>query len=159
MALELYKPDEATKSRGGLALLLGSLLLYGVVSLYDYLAMDFWQDDLTKGAMGDEFPVSPRVILCVILMLVTAAGIYVASNHKKGVDFLISTEAEMQKVSWAPKHEVISSSIVVVVTLIILAIYLGLVDYGLVLFSDFSTQVDGKPVPVWPRFWGWVFGG
>ncbi len=136
MALELYKPEEATRSRGGIAVLSGALLLFGVVSLYDYLAMGFWQDDLARGALGDEFPISPRVLLCGVLIVLMAIGIYVLCNHKRVVDFLIETEAEMQKVSWPARHEVISSSIVVVACVVILAVYLGAVDYGLVLFRD-----------------------
>ncbi len=149
MALELYKPDEATKSRGGIAVLLGALLLYGVVSLYDYLAMDFWQDDLARGMLGDEFPISPRVILCMVMMVGMAVGIYVTVNHQKVVDFFIATENEMQKVSWPPKHEVISNSIVVIITTIILAIYLGGVDYLIVLF---------KSKPDWEIVWDKIFG-
>lgn len=149
MALELYKPDEATKSRGGIAVLLGALLLYGVVSLYDYLAMDFWQDDLARGMLGDEFPISPRVILCMVLMIGFAIGIYVVVNHQKVVEFLIATENEMQKVSWPPRHEVISSSIVVIITVIVLAAYLGIVDFGIVKFKS------GIP---WDSVWDKIFG-
>ncbi len=145
MALELYKPEEATRSRGGIAVLCGAILLYGVFSLYEYLAGGFWQMDLTRGAMGDEFPIGPRDLLCGVLVVVCAIGIYALCNHRRVVDFLIDTEAEMQKVSWPPRNEVISSSIVVVLCVIILAVYLGVVDYGLVLVRD--------KVP-WDRLWG-----
>lgn len=148
MAVELYKPDQATKSRGGIAILIAALLGYGVVSLYDYLAMGFWQDDLTSGMLGDEFPISPRVVLCGILTVLCAIAIYVAYNNKKAVDFLISTEIEMTKVSWPTWHEVRDSSIVVCITVVILAVYLGLVDYGLALFT--------QQIP-WDQFWTKVF--
>ena len=55
MAVELYKPEEATRSRGLLAVLIASLLGYGIYSLYEWLQMDFWQMDLIGGALGDEF--------------------------------------------------------------------------------------------------------
>lgn len=143
MALELYKPEEATRSRGTIAVLLGALLGYGIFSLYEFLAVAFWQNDLTKGWLGDEFPISPRVILCTILMIVVAVGIYFLCNWPRVVDFLIDTEQELSKVSWAPRHEVISSSIVVVVTVAVLAVYLGLVDTGLSLFKE---QIDWNAV-------------
>ena len=38
--------------------------------------------------MGDEFPMSPRVLLCTIFMIVTAFGIYYLVNWPKIVDFL-----------------------------------------------------------------------
>jgi preprotein translocase SecE subunit len=142
MALELYKPEEATRSRGGLAAISGALVLYGITSLFDWLEGGFWsENDLAGGFLGDEFPVSPRVILAGTLVVIFALIIYTLANHAKIVDFLIATEKEMEKVSWPPKHEVISSSIAVCVTVVVLAAYLGLVDFGLVQFKD----------RVWPR--------
>ncbi len=136
MALELYKPDEATRSRGGIGILLAALLGYGVFSLYEFLAVGFWQKDMADGLLGDEFPLSPRVMVCLVLLAVVGFGIYILCNHQRIVDFLIATEQEMEKVSWSPKHEVVSSSIVVVVTVIVLALYLGGVDYLITLFTQ-----------------------
>ena len=150
MALELYKPEEATRSRGLLAVLLAALLGYGVFSLYEYLAMGFWQKDLSEGLLGDEFPLSPRVFLCAVSLIVFAFGIYILCNHQRVVDFLIATEEEMEKVSWAPKQEVVSSSIVVVVTVVVMAVYLGLVDYLLLAFKN--------KLP-WDDLWRPLFGG
>jgi preprotein translocase subunit SecE len=82
------------------------------------------------------------VVLCGTLTLIVALGIYLLANNPKIVEFLILTEKEMEKVSWPPKHEVVSSSIAVCVTVVILAIYLGLVDFGLVQFKDNA----------WPKF-------
>lgn len=150
MALELYKPEEANRMRGLIAVLLAALLGYGLFHLHEFLAgWAFWKDDLAGGALGAEFPLSPRVILVAVLGVLTAVGIYVLCNHPKVVDFLIETEKEMQNVSWAPRHEVISSSVVVVITVIILACYLGLVDYALVMAKD--------RVP-WDSFWNKVLG-
>ena len=99
MALELYKPDEATRWRGGLSATLGAVLLYGIVALHDSLAVGFWADDLAGGILGDEFPISPRLILCGVLTLVVAIGIWLLANHHKIVEFLILTDKEMQKVN------------------------------------------------------------
>ena len=141
MALELYKPEEATRSRGGLAAVTGALVLYGVMSLFDWLEGGWWSEDLIGNLLGDEFPISPRVILAAGLVIVFAFIIYTLANHAKIVDFLIATEKEMEKVSWPPKHEVISSTIAVCVTVVVLAAYMGLVDLGLVQIKD----------EVWPR--------
>jgi preprotein translocase SecE subunit len=137
MALELYKPEEATRTRGLIAVLLAVLLGYGLFSLHEYLgAWEYWKQDFLKQGPGTEFPVSPRVLLVSTLGVITAMGIYLLANHPRVVDFLIETEKEMQNVSWPPKHEVISSSIVVVIAVIVMAAYLGLVDYGLVMAKD-----------------------
>jgi preprotein translocase SecE subunit len=149
MALELYKPEDATRTRGLIGVLLAILLGYGLFHLYDYLDVGFWKTDLAGGGLGSEFPVSPRVILVAILGVITGVGIYLVCNHPKVVDFLIDTEKEMQNVSWAPRHEVVSSSIVVVITVIVLSVYLGLVDYALVMAKD--------RIP-WDAFWTKVLG-
>ncbi|MGE0707124.1 MAG: preprotein translocase subunit SecE [Planctomycetota bacterium] len=150
MALELYKPEEATRSRGALAIAAGALLLYGVISLFESLGMGFWQQDLTNRLLGDEFPISPRAILCGILMIVFTVGIYVLCNNRKVVEFLISTESEMGKVSWPTQQEVFYNSIVVIVTVIVLAVYLGVIDFALAAFKN--------KIP-WDTFWNGVFGG
>lgn len=150
MALELYKPEEATRSRGMLAVLVAGMLGYGVYSLYDFLAIGFWQRDLIGGALGDEFPLSPRVILSGVLFVALGIATYVLVNHKKVVEFLIATEDEMTKVSWSPRHEVISSSVVVVATTVILGLYLWAVDSLLVFLKN--------SVP-WDVFWNRVLGG
>lgn len=150
MALELYKPEDATRSRGGLAVLIAGLLGYGIYSLYDFLAVGFWQRDLIGGALGDEFPLSPRVILAGVLFIALGVALYLLINNKKIVDFLIATEDEMTKVSWSPKHEVISSSVVVVATTVILGLYLWAVDTMLVFLKN--------NVP-WEVFWDKVLGG
>jgi preprotein translocase SecE subunit len=204
MALELYKPDEATRTRGFIALLLALLVGYGVYSMHEFFAFGFWQRDLfsgypdhrvTKdehdvfavasqyqgvtgekvkeenhlpsevvtegqvlhipgddpngGILGAEFPLSPRVLMCLGLTLAAAFGIYTLSNHPRVVDFLIETEKELQNVSWSPRHEVISNSIIVVITVIIVAIYLGSIDYLLALARN--------EVP-WQKLWDSLLG-
>lgn len=150
MALELYKPEEATRTRGLIAVLLAALLGYGLFALHEYLgAWDFWKDDLLQQGPGTEFPLSPRVVLVAVLGVLTAMGLYLLVNHPRVVDFLIETEKEMQNVSWPPRHEVISSSIVVVIAVIVMASYLGLVDYGLVMAKD--------KIP-WDTVWNSILG-
>jgi preprotein translocase SecE subunit len=150
MALELYKPEEATRTRGLISVLLASLMAYGLFNLHEYLSgWSFWKEDLAGGALGAEFPLSPRIIVVSVLGLATAVAIYLLCNHARVVDFLIDTEKEMQNVSWAPRHEVISSSIVVVITVIIMAAYLGLVDYALIM---------GKNEIPWDNLWNKVLG-
>jgi preprotein translocase subunit SecE len=50
-------------------------------------------------------------------------------------DFLIAVEAEMNKVSWPTRTELYRSSVVVLVTIFVLAVVLFVFDF----------------------FWGWVF--
>lgn len=147
MALELYKPEEATTSRGLMGVLVMAILGYGVFSLYEFLNLEFWRRDLTGGT---EELLSLRIIVALVLFVAAGFGSYLLANHPRVVEFLIETEKELGKVSWAPKHEVISSSIVVIVTVLILAVYLGAVDYLLAAFS--------REIP-WRNLWTKLLGG
>lgn len=49
-------------------------------------------------------------------------------NWPRFADFLISVEAEMAKVTWPGKPELIRASIVVIVTILVLAVTLFLFD-------------------------------
>ncbi len=42
--------------------------------------------------------------------------------------FLVQTKAELKKVSWPNKNELVGSTIVVIVTVVVMAVYIGLVD-------------------------------
>jgi preprotein translocase subunit SecE len=66
-----------------------------------------------------------------IPLLLFAAGVWFGFrvvNWPRFADFLVAVEAEMAKVSWPSKPELIRASIVVMVTILILAITLFLFD-------------------------------
>ena len=48
---------------------------------------------------------------------------------KKGIDFLKEVQAEFKKVTWPTRKETISSTYLVLVMVIIVAFFLGAVDY------------------------------
>jgi preprotein translocase SecE subunit len=133
MAIELYKPEGAKTSRGLTAFCLGALLLYGSLSLYEYLADGWWMDPFggENGwgeILGEEFPLAPRTLLTLGLMAVSGFGIFYLCNLPKYVDFLCETEAELKKVTWPSRPEVYSSSVIVIITTLILAAYIWVVD-------------------------------
>ncbi len=66
----------------------------------------------------------------VPLLLVAAAGLLMVwiVNRPKSADFLIATEGEMKKVSWSSRKEVAGSTKVVIVTTLIMAAILFVVD-------------------------------
>jgi preprotein translocase subunit SecE len=55
-------------------------------------------------------------------------------NRQRVADFLIATEGEMKKVSWSSRKEVIGSTKVVIVTTLIMAAVLFVVDIVFQLF-------------------------
>src|SRR5262249_31782813 len=72
----------------------------------------------------------PRVQYTVPLLL-TVAGLWLAFrvvNFPTFADFLIATEAELNKVSWATKKRLWQDTIVVLVTLVLMTFFLMVVD-------------------------------
>jgi len=55
---------------------------------------------------------------------------------KKLKPFLQEVKQELKKTSWSTKEQLISSTIVVIVTVIILAVFIGIVDFLLAHFIN-----------------------
>ena len=128
-AFEIYKPDQAVTSRWIFAASVGSLVCFGGYQLF------YWLPESMRGhafggfrPLGEEFPVSWALILATVWTLAGLFGAWWAANHPKLVDFFAETEIEMTKVSWSSRREVMGSSIVVIVTVIILGIWIAAVD-------------------------------
>ena len=67
-----------------------------------------------------------------IMMVVAFAVIgYVVLNRPRVVEFLSAVETETRKVNWPTKHQVFGSALVVIITMLVLAGYLFVVDAGL----------------------------
>ena len=54
-----------------------------------------------------------------------------ASFPVKVKTFLQEFKTEMKKVTWPPRKETLSSTVVVIITVLIIVVFLGLVDFGL----------------------------
>ncbi len=67
-------------------------------------------------------------------------------NRAKNADFLIATEGEMKKVSWSSKKEIIGSTKVVILTMLIMAAMLFVVDllFGMLFISAGIVASAGK---------------
>jgi preprotein translocase SecE subunit len=61
------------------------------------------------------------------------------NKSKKAVEFFIETQAELQKVSWPTRSELVGSTIVVVVCLVVLGVYVFFVDW---VVSTFMKAID-----------------
>lgn len=64
----------------------------------------------------------------IVLFAAAAFGIFSLVNNERFADFLIATESEMKKVSWSSRAELIGSTVVVIVTVFILAAFIFGVD-------------------------------
>ena len=72
------------------------------------------------------------LIIALLVVVGSGAGITWILNRPRLVDLLIETEAEMKKVSWPSRQEAWNSSIVVVVTVVVMM--------GLLFFYDFALN-------------------
>lgn len=114
---ELLRPGLYKRTQGRIARQLtfaamALLVVIGSWRLSQHLTGSFW---LHYGV-----PIAISVVGCWIS--------YRVVNMPRFADFLISVEAEMNKVSWPSGRELIRGSIVVLVTLFVLAMLLFLYD-------------------------------
>lgn len=114
---EIYKPAQGWYARLWTAIGLGILVLAGVWRLY-----------VTRLDDPDRYSAPARFGIPAALGAVLAWIVYRIVQFPPFVDFLIATEAEMNKVSWTTKEELKRATIVVLATVVLLALYLLGVD-------------------------------
>jgi preprotein translocase SecE subunit len=86
-----------------------------------------------------------------LLVIVSVWLSWRAVNLPEFADFLIATEAEMNKVSWSTRKRLIQDTIVVLATVFLLTVFLFVVDWfwGTLLSSwPINVLPSGKPVQV-----------
>jgi preprotein translocase subunit SecE len=111
--LGLYKPSQGKMVRRVTFVALAIAVLIGA-----------WRLSVQLSQLGDVYRLA-------IPTLVGALGLWIAFravNLPKFADFLIAVEAELNKVSWPSKGELIRSTIVVLFTIIVLTIVLFAYD-------------------------------
>ena len=127
MIFEFYKNGQGKYSRGLAIISLGSLALFGCLSLHNALLFGFWKDPLYT-VPGADLDITPALLVMIGVALLAAGVLYYFNNRKTVVDFLIETEGELRKVTWPSRDSVIGSSLVVVVTVIIMGVLIYLSD-------------------------------
>lgn len=131
MAFEIYKAGQGERVRNGLALIAGILLCFGCYSLYSYLSgFPSLERNFTK-AFGEDVAINWSMLISAAVFLGGSVVLYRLYNRPTIADFLIETEAELHKVTWSTKREVINHSIVVIVTVIVLGVYIAGIDAAL----------------------------
>jgi preprotein translocase subunit SecE len=104
----IYKPGQGRYARISTGVLLGLFVGYGCNSLRYLLG-------------GTSLSAVLARVIPVAVFLVAAAGIAFALNYPKFADFLIETEIEMGRVIWPTRKAVLGSSVVVIVTVLVMA--------------------------------------
>ena len=69
---------------------------------------------------------------------------WVVGLNRKANDFFIATEGEMKKVNWSSRQEVVRSTKVVIVTVVLMGVFLFVVD---LLFMEFFSSIEVLKTP------------
>jgi len=109
------------------------LLLFGCTFLYDMLV---GMDSMGPAIAGIRIPIvsvdlNGAFVAAGILFLAGVIAIRRWQRTPKVADLLIDTESELRKVTWPTMDEVINSSIVVVVSVLLMGAFLAAADYVL----------------------------
>lgn len=85
-----------------------------------------------------------RAVGLAIPTILTVVGCWIAYrlvNYPRFADFLIAVEAEMNKVSWPTRGELVRSSLVVLVSILVLATVLSGFDTVWTLFFTYVVKI------------------
>ncbi len=110
------------------------LALFGCTSLHTALAARF--DSLREPLGGVVLPVvgvslSGAFLISTGILTVIVVVLYRWQQIPKNADLLIETEGELKKVNWPTLEEVINSSFVVIVFVLVLMVYMAGADWFL----------------------------
>jgi preprotein translocase subunit SecE len=120
VAVQIYKSGQGRYVRIGTAI--GVALVALVLAYYVWGLLAQYVSDAIAYKVYLEYAI-PAVVFAVLM-----AGVGYYMLQPKAADFLIATESEMKKVSWSSKAELIGSTVVVIVTVVLLAAFIFLVD-------------------------------
>ncbi|MBF8276805.1 MAG: secE [Candidatus Brocadiaceae bacterium] len=136
----VYKKGQGIYSRIVVGIALGVLGLYAAISLHNVLL------DLPNVAQNTTIPlvgvgltwglICSFAFFAVLgfLIYIFVAGMETGvrpldNSGKKVVEFLIETQGELQKVSWPTKYELVGSTAVVIISVVVIGIFVLGVDW------------------------------
>ncbi len=135
--LRLYKPGQGKYTRMGTAIGAGVMVIWGAFFLLDELSA------LLDSKAAYYYPVQYGVAVGFILAM-GALVYWIVGLNRKANDFFIQTEGEMKKVSWCTRQEVIRSTKVVIVSVVLLGVFLFVAD---MLFMEIFSAIDVLKTP------------
>jgi preprotein translocase subunit SecE len=124
MGLNIYKSGQGYNTRLWSGIAAFATLTIGCFVLYQQL-----------GVLGN---IWIQAMVPVGLCVAGGLSIYWVLNLAKVADFLIASEGEIKKVSWSSRAELVASTMVVLVVVILLSLLIMATDF---LFGYLFTQV------------------
>ncbi len=122
MALSIYKPGQGYYTRMLSAVGVGVIVLSGVAWL--------WEKMTTIDAIPQDQELYYQAGMAVGVIAFFGALVYFLLNKPRIADFMIATEAEMKKVNWPSKKEIIGSTWVVICGTAFIAVLLWVINLG-----------------------------
>jgi preprotein translocase SecE subunit len=108
------------------------ILLVGASGVYTLIFQGVLPEEWRLSMPGDLGPVTvltdAKLLIPVVLILATLWVAFRAVNVPDFAEFLIATEAEMNKVSWSTRKRLMQDTVVVLVTTLIMTLFLLVVD-------------------------------
>jgi preprotein translocase subunit SecE len=129
MAFKIYKRGQGKYTRLSSAFAAAVIVGLGCMRLFNKLeAVSWWDNRRTTMWVATMVPVGLFVILSVLIFLLV--------NRPSVADFMIAAEGEMKKVSWSSRQEIMVSTSIVIIVVIMMAVLLGATDFGFTMFFN-----------------------
>ena len=135
----LYKPMQGWNARLSTGLAIGAVLLVGVWRVFEGLD----GLDLPGTLAGSEFYV--RCGVCGLLAAGLAWLSFRLIHYPPFADFLIATQAEMNKVSWISREDLVRATVVVLITVLLLSVFLFGIDQVWMTMLDAIGVLEVSP--------------
>ncbi len=121
--VRIYKPNQGVAARVTAACLLSGLTLLGVYDFYTrYNNPTVLADSWIGGASVYVYPLIVLVAGLVVTWFIT--------NSPKVAEHLIEAEIELKKVVWPKQSEILRATGIVLVTVVVMALLLWVMDLG-----------------------------
>jgi preprotein translocase SecE subunit len=126
----VYKSGQGYYTRMGTVIGVALVSLLGIQWAWEYL------EAMRIGSVNPRYVGAGGAIL--IGGIITAVTYWLVFVKPSSVDFLIATEGEMKKVNWSTRREIVGSTVAVIVTTLVIAVFCYGIDLG---FTWFFGQI------------------
>ena len=122
MSSGIYKPGQGYWTRMMSAIAGGLIVFMGAAWLWKSLA------GVRFGSIQTIYIQAGAAVLFIAVF--TWVGYYLICLNTKFVDFLVATEAEMKKVNWSTRREIMGSTWVVISLMFVVGVLITFLDLG-----------------------------